>query len=75
MQKGDNCIFKNNQDRWGKSYLSKHLSNKKRSNLLASPVKLVFCWLCPLLTKEGQHMQLVGNIFLRVSIARKNVQY
>lgn len=40
MQKDDNCIFKNTEDRWGMSYLSKHLLYASWSHLVASPVKL-----------------------------------
>jgi hypothetical protein len=47
MQKDDNYIFKNNQDRRGTSYLSRHLSFVKQKHLLASPVKLIFCGLSP----------------------------
>jgi len=47
MLKDDNSIFKNNQDRQGISYLSRHLTYAKQSHLLASPVKLIFCGLSP----------------------------
>jgi len=47
MQKDNNFVFKNNQDRLGISYLSKHLSYVKKSHFLASPVKVVFCALSP----------------------------
>ena len=46
-KKDDNSIFKNVQDRWGISYLSKHLSDVKRNHLLASAAKLIFCGLSP----------------------------
>jgi len=40
--------FKNHQDGWGISYLSKHLSSVKCSHVPACTVKLMFCWLSPL---------------------------
>jgi hypothetical protein len=55
MQKDDNCIFKNNQDRRGISYLSKHLSYIKRSHLLASPAKLTYCELSPFYKPGATH--------------------
>jgi hypothetical protein len=60
MQKDDNCIFKINQDRWEMSYLSKHLSCVKRSQLLASPVKLIFCGLSPFY-KIGEKHKITIN--------------
>ena len=41
-------IFKNDQDSWGDILSLKYISYVKRSLLLASPVKLVFCGLSPL---------------------------
>jgi len=47
LLKDGNSIFKDNQDRWGISYLSRHLTYAKQSHLLATPVKLIFCGLSP----------------------------
>jgi hypothetical protein len=42
MSKYGNFFFRNNQDRCGISYHSRHFSCAKESHLVASPVKLIF---------------------------------
>ena len=47
IEREDNSIFKNSQDKQGISYLSMHLSYVKLTHLLGSPVKLIFFGLYP----------------------------
>jgi len=58
-KKDDNSIFNSNQDRWGISYLSKHLSDVKRSHLLASAAKLIFCDFFPFLQYRRDIIQFL----------------
>jgi hypothetical protein len=63
MQEDDNSVFNNNQDRWAISKPSKYLSCVKRSHLVASPVKLIFCGLSPF-CKVGAKYTVVRNVCL-----------
>jgi hypothetical protein len=74
MYKDDNSIFKNNQDRWGLSYLSKHLSYVKESHLLDSAVKLIFFWVVPflqnILTKYIYKMYIYHTYVFEIIFSR-----